>query len=434
MQSHTVNRDAFVGENTEPSEVLRLLFWLRVVAILSQTLIIAAVHAGLGIELPLVPLGVTIAALAGWNLFAHWRLRRLDTVSRTEVVLNLAVDVAAFTSAIYFTGGPTNPFVSLYLVPIALAATSLPARSAWLVGGLCGAGYSLLLIRHVPLPMVRSPIGSASDLHIVGMWINFLVAAALIVFFAGRMGRLLRQRDQQIASMREAALRDQQVVALGTLAAGTAHELNTPLATLALLVEELEETATDAEQKERLRVMQQQIEVMNRRLNEIASRVGAGRSQGARCVALRSFLESLIGEWSASHPDVSASVSYELAAPDTEIVAEATIEHAIRNVLDNAAHATSLNGRSGIEISVSCPNGELTVAVLDGGDGIHPSVRDEIGFKIQSTKDRGLGIGLLLSRAALRHFGGKLELASRPAGGVEAKIHLPLERLIAHAG
>lgn len=179
--------------------------------------------------------------------------------------------------------------------------------------------------------------------------------------------------------------------------------------------------------------MHEQIEVMNGRLNEIAKRVGAERSEGARCVALRAFLENMIADWRAAHPGIAVTAEYDMSEPDTPIIAEATVEQAIRNVLDNAAHATRANGRAEIEIVARCRRGKLSVAVLDAGAGIDPNVRDEIGIRVLSTKERGLGIGLLLSRAALQRFGGDLELRSRPAGGVEARIDLPLDGLVVDA-
>ena len=160
------------------------------------------------------------------------RARGSATCKTREVALHLAVDIVVFTAVVYFTGGPTNPFVSLYLVPISLAATSLPTRYAWLTVAMCGAGYSLLWWRSVPLPPVHARFGSEFDLHLAGMWINFVIAAVLIVLFVGRMAWLVRQRDRELAAMRENALRDQQLIELGTLAAGTAHEINTPLSTL----------------------------------------------------------------------------------------------------------------------------------------------------------------------------------------------------------
>ncbi len=410
-----------------PSGVLRLLFWLRMVAIASQLLAIAFVEFLLDTSLPLRELGLTIGALALWNALNYGPVHADRRVQDAEVALHLAVDIAALTSVLYFTGGSTNPFVSLYLVPISLAATSLPARYAWLIGGLCGAGYAFLWRRSVPLPSVDF------DLHLTGMWVNFAIAAVLIVLFVGRMARLVRERDRELAAMRETALRDQQIVELGTLAAGTAHELNTPLSTLAILVEELDERATDPEQKKQLRVMMEEIKVINERLNRIVGGVGAERSAGARQAALGAFLDELLEQWSRAHPDIHLDVALELPDGGARIVAEATIEQAIRNVLDNAAHATLANGGDRIEVRVGMRGTRLEIAVTDHGTGLDPAVRDEVGLKIVSTKERGLGIGLLLSRAALQRFGGRLELRNRPAGGVEAHIHLPLDELLADA-
>src|SRR5688572_32945490 len=232
-----------------PSGALRLLVWLRMVAIGSQLVAIALAHYALDGPLPLRELGLAIGALALWNVLNYGPVHAQRDVQDAEVALHLAVDIVVFTAVLYFTGGPTNPFVSLYLVPISLAATSLPARFAWLTVTLCGIGYSALWWHNVPLPPVHARFGSEFDLHLAGMWVNFVIAAVLIVLFVGRMAWQVRQRDRELAAMRENALRDQQVVELGTLAAGTAHELNTPLSTLAILASELDETTTDATQK-----------------------------------------------------------------------------------------------------------------------------------------------------------------------------------------
>jgi two-component system sensor histidine kinase RegB len=423
--------NAVFGGDAGASGALRLLFWLRWGAVIAQSIVIAFVDRMLESPVPLKPLVLTIAALALWNVLSYRAAHAKRQVRYAEVALNLIVDIGAFTSTLYFTGGPTNPFVSIYLVPISLAAASLPAVYAWLIGAICGLGYSLLWWRHVPLPSVNAQFGADFDLHVVGMWVNFLIAAALIVFFVGRMANLVRRRDQELAAMRETALRDQQIVELGTLAAGTAHELNTPLSTLAILVEELDETTADPAQKERLRVMMEEIETINERLNGIVGRVGADRSEGAQQVGLRAFLDDLIGHWSAVHPDIDLGVTFDLPADDAPIAAEATIGQAIRNVLDNAAHASRANGRSHVDVCVRREGTKLEIDVVDDGAGLDPALRDDIGLKVVSTKDRGLGIGILLSRAALQRFGGRLELESRPFGGVEARIRLPLDELMA---
>jgi two-component system sensor histidine kinase RegB len=417
---------------TEPIGVLRLLFWLRTFAIAAQSTVLLFANVVLDGSLPLRPIVITIGALALWNVLGYRSLRADRRVPHGEIALHLVVDVAAFTSVIYFTGGYTNPFVSLYLVPISLAAASLPASYAWAIGAVCGVAYSLVWRWHVPLPPVDARFGSDFDLHVAGMWVNFLIAAVLIVFFVGRMAGIVRRRDQELAAMREAALRDQRVVELGALAAGTAHELNTPLSTLAILVEELNETTADPTQREQLRVMTEQIQSINERLNRIAGSVGAARSEGARQIGLKEYLDGVIAQWRAAHPEIALSVASDLPAADTPIVAEATIGQAIRNVLDNAAHATRANGRDRVDVDVRCRGTKLEIAVSDEGAGLDPGLR-EIGQRVVSTKEGGLGIGILLSKSALERFGGRLELANRPAGGVEAQIHLPLDELIAGA-
>jgi two-component system sensor histidine kinase RegB len=420
------------SDGTEPIGILRLLFWLRAFAIVAQCAAVWVAQYVLAAPLPIRPIVITVGALALWNVLGYRDLYSDRRVQHREVALHLIVDVAAFTSMIYFTGGYTNPFVSLYLLPISLAAASLPAVYAWSIGALCGVCYSLVWRWHVPLPPVNERFGSDFDLHVAGMWVNFLIAATLIVFFVGRTARVLRQRDRELAALRETALRDQQIVELGTLAAGTAHELNTPLSTLAILVEELNESASTPAQREHLNVMAEQIQSINERLNRIASSVGAARSEGARQVGLRTYIEELVERWRGEHPEIDLGVTFDLPEADTLIVAEATIGQVIRNVLDNAAHATLANGHGSVAVRVSCRGTRLDIAVSDEGAGLDPSLR-EIGLRVVSTKERGLGIGLLLSRAALERFGGRLELANRPAGGVEAQIELPLDELIAGA-
>src|SRR5882672_371217 len=260
--------NAVFGGDAGASGALRLLFWLRWGAVAAQSVVITFVDRILASPVPLKPLVLTISALALWNVLNYRAVHAKRLVQYGEVALNLVVDVVAFTTILYFTGGPTNPFVSIYLVPISLAAASLPALYAWLIGAICGVGYSLLWWRHVALPSVDSRFGADFDLHVAGMWVNFLIAAALIVFFVGRMANLVRRRDQELAAMRETALRDQQIVELGTLAAGT---------------------ATDPAQREYLRVMMEEIATINERLNRIVGRVGAERSEGVQHIGLRAF-------------------------------------------------------------------------------------------------------------------------------------------------
>lgn len=412
-----------------PIRVLRLLFWLRSFSIASQIVLVVAVHYGLRLPLPLLPLGAAIAALIIWNSLVYPRIRENPQVSYREVLLNLLVDIAAFTVIMYFAGGSTNPFVSLYLVPIGLAAAALPARYAWLIVVVCAACYTFVVLDHVPLPSVKDRFGGDFNLHITGMWVNFLFAATLMAVFIGAMARSVRQRDQDLVEMREQAMRDQQIVALGTLAAGTAHELNTPLSTLRLLVEEVEESLEADELKPQLRAMNGELKVISERLNTMVDDAGVTSAKAASRGRLSHFIDSVTRRWSAAHPDVNTSIRWREPFEDPEVVTEVTIGQAILNVLDNAAQATAASGGDSVRVELACRDEHLTIEILDEGGGLGGSTPEFLGQRIGSSKKDGLGVGLLLSRASMRRYGGDIELHEQEKG-VAARIELPLGELV----
>ncbi len=282
---------------------------------------------------------------------------------------------------------------------------------------MCGAGYSLLWWRSVPLPPVHARFGSEFDLHLAGMWINFVIAAVLIVLFVGRMAWLVRQRDRELAAMRENALRDQQVIELGTLAAGTAHELNTPLSTLAILASELDETTTDAAQKQQLRAMLDEIRVINERLNRIAGGVNAERSAGARHAELDRLPRRAAARTGPRRTPRSSSASRSTSAHarradrrrghDRASDSQRARQRGARDARERRPAHRRRDRRATARVS--------TLAVTDQGAGLDPAVRDDVGLRVvSSTKEHGLGIGLLLSRAALQRFGGRLDLTDAP--------------------
>ena len=215
------------------------LFWLRNVSIAGQAAAVLVAQAVFAVELPLAVLAASIGALALLNIATAMRLGRTAEVSDQEVFLQLCADVALLTASLYFTGGATNPFVSLYLLPLMIAATVLPARYTWAMAGMTVAAYSILMVWYQPLGQDHAHHSNEFGLHVLGMWFNFIVSAMLIALFVARMAASIRARDRLLSAARERTLRDEQLVTLGTFAAGAAHELGTPLSTIAVLVREL---------------------------------------------------------------------------------------------------------------------------------------------------------------------------------------------------
>lgn len=222
-----------------PQHTLKAVLGLRGVAVLAQLAVLTIASGVLHISLPIEQLLLGTGLLAATGLAMIWRLRRAWSVTELEVSLHLCVDIAVLTWLLYFTGGSSNAFVSAYLVPIALAAIALRPLHGLLLTVASIVAYTLLLYFHVPLPSVQHDLVSDFGLHVLGMWVSFLLSACLIAGLLWIMAENIRRRDRLIAAAREETLRNEHVVALGALAAGAAHELSTPLSTVALVADEL---------------------------------------------------------------------------------------------------------------------------------------------------------------------------------------------------
>ncbi len=219
---------------------LRQLVLLRAIAIAGQIITVAFVHGVLAIPLPLVPLALGIGFLALFNLATWLRLRLTRLVSDGELFAQILADVAVFSVLLYFAGGAANPFAGMYVLPLAIAAAALPRAYAWSVAAATGAGYLLLMFFNTPLTQAGGePIGSG--LFIAGAGINFAITAGLIAYFVVRITGALREHERLLARARESELNNERIVQLGAFAAGAAHELGTPLSTMAVVVKELQE-------------------------------------------------------------------------------------------------------------------------------------------------------------------------------------------------
>lgn len=406
--------------------ILHRLFVLRLYAVAGQAAAIAIVHYWLEIPLPLAPMGAVVGLFALLNLATWVRLRQPWPITALEFFAHLLLDVAALTLLLFYSGGSTNPFASLYLLPIIIAAIALPAVYAWAMTAVTVAAYSFLMAIYVPLNM---PHGTAAfTLHLAGMWLNFIVSAVLIAFFIGRMAASIRSRDQELAAAREDALRNERVIALGSLAAGAAHELGTPLATMAVLAGEMaRQPETTADMKEDLALLREQIDHCKGIITGLAGRAGQSRAEGGRASGIDRWLEEIIARWKRLRPHAGVDASLHGASPAPQVVAEATLEQALLALFNNAADACSSN----VEIEAEWDAGTLRVEVRDRGAGIDEKVLLSAGGVFITTRTQGAGIGLFLAHAAVERFGGRIVLANRDGGGAVTRIELPLDRIMA---
>lgn len=403
---------------------LRRLLLMRWLAIAGWLALVAAASPLLGIELPLAPMLAIVALLAAFNLITRLRLARGGAVPDSELFAQLCVDIAALTLLLFFSGGGANPLVSLYLPSIAIAAVVLPGRFAWGVVALSVAAYSLLVFVNIPLPVADAE--RATRLHLAGMWLIFVASAALIAWFVARMAAAIRSRDLQLAAAREEALRNERVIALGSLAAGAAHELGTPLATMAILAGELSRSAGGhAEMQEDLALLREQVEHCKGIITSLAARAGQTRAEGGGAIALNRWLEQVVARWRQLRPHAEAKVSLHGTAAAPSIVGEATLEQALLNLFNNAADA----GDGKVDIEAEWGSERLRMEIRDHGPGFDEKVLLAAGRAFVTTRAEGTGIGLFLAHAAVERLGGRIVLANREGGGAVTRVELPLDNI-----
>lgn len=399
--------------------LLGRLLAVRVSLIAGWAAGIAWLHWGLAIRMPLFPMAAVLVLMGLFSLSTAWRLRLDAPATQMEFLAHLLADLTAFAVLVFFSGGATNPFVSLMLVPVIIAAISLRPRWVWLLAAVAGGYYALLLFVYQPLA-IADPV-AASRMHLGGMWFNFLISAGLIAFFVTRMHAALRARDRELAALREKQLRDERIVALGTQAALAAHELATPLATIQTTAHELAgEFANDPDIGADCRLLEQQAQACKRILTQLAARA---QDSAPAAQPLDTWLAALIERWQVLRPD--AQITPALPPDHRAFTPPDGLEQAILNVLNNAADASP----AAVEFGAETNHDALVIDIADRGPGFTPEQKAQAGHVLFSGKPgRGWGMGLALTHATLERMGGSLTLIERDGGGTRVRITLPWKR------
>lgn len=371
-------------------------------------------------ETAIVGIGLILFCSIVFSIISWPLSKKSQCPASTFIAGQLLWDSLVIMLFVWLAGRSTNPFIYYQLLVIAVSATVLPERIAWLFSGIGVLFYSALLYFDIGLHMGH--LDSSFKSHLLGMWINFTGSALLIAFFISRLSSALAYQEEALRLAREENLKNEQLLGLGTLAATTVHSFGTPLSTIRMAVSELDELNTSAESRECTSVIIAQIE----RCKATMERLKALTTKQAikdQKISVHELYKELTEYLYLINVQPMPAISLPPELGAYILPGGMLLEHAVINLIDNAVEAA----KDRVEISfVHVPQShKIRIHILDDGGGIDSST------KMPSNSSRqGLGIGLLLVNSTIERLGGsvKYQNPQQPEDLTEIIIELPCSR------
>jgi len=412
----------------EPQVSVPWLVRLRWLAVGGQAIAVAAARWVFQLDFSWGVLGglVLLAALSNVALSVLAERLASGRVAARALGGVMTFDTLLLTALLAASGGPMNPFTVFYLVHITLSAVVLSARWTWLVAALSFAGFGVLFT----VPSGHAHMhhgGSGLEPHLQGMWVAFVLAAGLTTFFVRRITQAIGRQREQIAALREAHARSARLAAITTLAAGAAHELGSPLGTIAIAAHDarlalgsLPEAAAVVED---LELISLEVERCQEILGLMAARAGDS-ADDPRPLSVEDLAQGVrahLGEERGARVEFRRSPGEPaLQLPPAQTTQ--SLVALVRNGLDASAPGAP------VLVDVSQRGADAFISVVDQGSGIAPAVLSRVGEPFFTTKQpgRGLGLGVFLVRAFAESRGGELIIDSTPGVGTCARMRLPM--------
>ncbi|MER8641765.1 ActS/PrrB/RegB family redox-sensitive histidine kinase [Mesorhizobium sp. M1252] len=416
----------------QQSQRLRLntLIRLRWLAIVGQSLTVLVVAYGLKFPLP-VSLCFALVACSAWlNLVLTFRYPAAHRLTPFSAFFILTFDSLQLAGLLYLTGGLTNPFSVLMTVPVVISAASLPLRLTAVLGALVMAAATLLVFFHQPLPWYEGAPLPMPFIYVAGIWMAVFSSIAFTAIYAFRVAEEARLLANALAATELVLQREQHLSALDGLAAAAAHELGTPLATIALVSKEMEKAlGNDLKYGEDVKLLRSQSE----RCREILKRLTSLSSEGEAHLS-RLPLTSLVEEVTAPHRDFGISIKLrpgERVGPEPVGRRNPGVIYGLGNLVENAVDFA----RNSVTVRWSWDELDVTFSIIDDGPGFPPEIIDRIGEPYMSTRQGneaggGLGLGLFIAKTLLERSGATLDFRNSSGLGEGAIVQISWPRTV----
>jgi two-component system, sensor histidine kinase RegB len=401
---------------------------LRWLAVLGQLAAIFIVAQGLEFNVEIVPCVSIIALSAALNLALQTVSNPLQRLEPMQAAGLLALNIVELAGLLFFTGGLQNPFSFLFLAPVLISATALPARFTFGLGVLAVACASVLFFFHLPLPWDSDDPLVLPPIYLVGVWLSIALAIGVTSLYSFQVTEEARKLADALAATELVLTREQHLTQLDGLAAAAAHELGTPLATIFLISRELEKTVKEPNFAADLKTLREQTQ----RCRDILSKITQLSSTGAPFDRMK--LSELIEEVVAPHRDFGVDIKVRIAVA---IAAEPVgsrnpaILYGVGNIVENAVDFA----RTTVEVNAWWNKDTIELVISDDGPGIPPDILNRIGEPYLSrrrSKDEGggLGLGVFIARTLLERTGAKVSFTNRifPDHGAVVQITWPRDR------
>ena len=401
------------------------VMWMRTLALAAQVVLLAVVGLLLHVSLPWPVLTVILGALVLLNVITFIRLRQGHSVGSFEVAAQLFADLAAFSFVLYFTGGVTNPFVSLYLPLLGLAAALLPWAQVAVLALFSVVAYTVLMGNYIPLVLANPDDGV--HFHLVGMWLNFLVSVLILVGFVARLSSSIRNRDQALGRAQQRLASESRLAALGNQAASIAHQLGTPVSTIATIVSDWKNDPAMHAQAREMNILSAQVQSITDTLGQLRDQIEVNprHNADAQMIKPSEWLQATLGIWRTRNPQHEVRLMPSIASIAGEFkVRKELLELGLITLLDNAAQSQQRASVSEpLQVGMQCDEVSMTLFVNDAGQGIDTDLLPKIGQQLFQANGQGMGLFLLAN--LLEREGGKLGLRNLNPG-VCASLSLPV--------